>query len=330
MGGMGMSKAIEYKSTIARWITGFVEEKKSLGYKYYNESKWMRRFDAYWMEHGYEETGLTCENLSGWVKKRETEGEKCLATRISVIREFSVYLNGLGISSYYPPIEVHPPKPVIHLPVLDEIAELFAEIDRYTPGKGNADVRRMSNEYPVLFRLIYLNGLRASEARLLSMDDVDLHAGTIMILDGKGNRDRIVCLSDDLVKLCREYISYLTEELGRKQVWLFPGVNPDKPMSYESISSMFRRCWHNTSFASGCDRNPTTHCLRHAYVVNRINLWREQGLDFEHMLPYLSRFLGHKSFNDTYYYYHYAYEAAQTIRKRDTVISRVIPEVMRR
>jgi len=48
------------------------------------------------------------------------------------------------------------------------------------------------------------------------------------------------------------------------------------------------------------------------------------------MLPYLSRFLGHKSFNDTYYYYHYVEEAAQTIRKRDSVIGRVIPEVMRR
>lgn len=241
-----------------------------------------------------------------------------------------MYLNGLGISSYCPPIEVRPSKPVIHLPAGDEIAALFAEIDRYTPGKGNADVRRMSNEYPVLFRLICLNGLRASEARLLSIDDADLYDGTVMILDGKGNRDRIIYLSDDMVKLCREYISYLTGELAREPAWLFPGIDPDKPMSCESISSMFRRCWLNTSFASGCDRNPTTHCLRHAYVVNRINLWREQGLDFEHMLPYLSRFLGHKSFNDTYYYYHYVEDAAQTIRKRDSVIGRVIPEVMRR
>lgn len=325
-----MSKAIKYKSTIAGWITGFIDEKKSLGYKYHNESKWMKQFDAYWTDQGYEETGLTPENLSGWVKKRDTEGEKCLTARISIIRQFSMYLNSLGISSYCPPIEVRPSKPVIHLPVGDEIAELFIEIDRYTPGKGNADVRRMSNEYPVLFRLVYLNGLRASEARLLSMDDVDLYDGTVMILDGKGNRDRIIYLSDDMVKLCREYISYLIGELAREPAWLFPGIDPDKPMSYESISSMFRRCWRNTSFSSGCDRNPTTHCLRHAYVVNRINLWREQGLDFEHMLPYLSRFLGHKSFNDTYYYYHYVEDAAQTIRKRDSVIDRVIPEVMRR
>lgn len=177
-----MSKAVKYKSTIAGWIAGFIDEKKSLGYKYYNESKWMKQFDTYWAGQGYEETGLTPENLSVWVKKRDTEGEKCLAARISIIRQFPMYLNCLGISSYCPPIEVRPSKPVIHLPVGDEIAALFAEIDRYTPGKGNADVRRMSNEYPVLFRLVYLNGLRASEARLLSIDDVDLYDGTVTLV----------------------------------------------------------------------------------------------------------------------------------------------------
>lgn len=91
-----MSKAIKYKSPIAGWIAGFIDAKKSLGYKYHNESKWMKQFDTYWTDQGYEET------------------------------------------------EVRPSKPVIHLPVGAEIAALFAEIDRYTPGKGNADVRPKS------------------------------------------------------------------------------------------------------------------------------------------------------------------------------------------
>ena len=325
-----MAEEIIYTSSIAGWITGFIQEKKSLGYKYYNESKWMRMFDNYWDRHGYDAAGLTPENLSDWVRKRETESEKCLATRVSVIREFAKNLNGLGIPSFCPPVEVHYQKPVIHLPAPDEISEFFDQVDGYSPRKGSADTRRMGNEYPVLFRLIYLNGLRASEACLLQRDKIDLKAGTVSILDGKGNRDRLIYLSDDMAELCRDYIGYMEETLSRKTAWFFPGLNPDAPLSYGSVSAMFRRCWQKTSFASGCDRNPTTHCLRHAYVVNRINLWREQGLDFEHMLPYLSRFLGHKSFNETYYYYHYAEEAARTIRSKDTVIGRVIPEVMRR
>ena len=55
-----------------------------------------------------------------------------------------------------------------------------------------------------------------------------------------------------------------------------------------------------------------------------------QGLDFDQMLPYLSRFLGHKTFNETYYYYHYVEEAAKTIQRLDKTASKVIPEVMRR
>lgn len=325
-----MTEEITYKSSIAGWIDGFIQEKKSLGYKYYNESKWMHSFDAYWIEHGYGKEGLSQETVIDWMKKRDSEGMKCLAARISVIRQYSLYLNGLGIASYIPPLNVRYPKAVIHLPTGEEISELFIRIDAYRPKKGNRNTRRVANEYPVLFRLIYLNGLRASEACLLSMENVDLEAGTICIIDGKGNRDRLVYLSEDMTALCREYVSYIKADLGCDPAWFFPGTDPDKPISYGSVSHMFRKSWLETSFSECCDRNPTTHCLRHAYVVKRIDLWRAQGLDFEHMLPYISKFLGHKSFDESYYYYHYTKESARTIREKDTVIGRVIPEVMRR
>ncbi len=325
-----MDKEITYSSCIADWITGFIREKQSVGYKYYNESKWMRQFDSYWTKHGYSREGLSQENLSGWLKKRDSENLKCLATRISVIRQYSVYLNGLGVESYLPPLNVRYSKAVIHLPTDEEIAAVFEQIDTYLPRKGSTDTQRLANEYPVLFRLIYLNGLRASEACLLKMEYIDLKNGIVSIIDGKGNRDRLVYLSDDMAALIRDYIEYLRDTLGYDPVWLFPGIRPDKPVSYGSVSCMFRNSWKKTSFAGSCDRDPTSHCLRHAYVVKRINLWRAQGLDFDHMLPYISRFLGHKSFEESYYYYHYTEESARTIRAKDTVIGRVIPEVMRR
>lgn len=53
-----MADRIIYTSSIAEWITGFVQEKKSLGYQYFNESKWMRMFDNYWTEHGYDAGGI--------------------------------------------------------------------------------------------------------------------------------------------------------------------------------------------------------------------------------------------------------------------------------
>lgn len=325
-----MSKEFVYESAIARHIKGFTEEKKALGYKYFNESKWMKKFDDYWLGHGYGETGLTAENLSGWVRKRSCEGAKCLATRISVVRQFSIYLNGPGIPGYCPSIEVRYPKPLIHLLTRAEVRELFDRIDAYKPKKGNDASKRMGNEYPVLFRLIYLNGLRISEACGLSASAVDLEHGTITIPDGKGNKGRLIYLSEDMKLLCLAYFSYVCSKPGKMPAWFFPGSDPQSPISEGTVRKRFDACWMETSFADCCDRKPTVHGLRHAYVVTRINLRMEQGLDFEHMLPYLSKFLGHRDFNDTHYYYHYAEEAARIIRKKDTVISRVIPEVMRR
>ena len=53
----------------------------------------------------------------------------------------------------------------------------------------------------------------------------------------------------------------------------------------------------------------------------------KQGLDMNVMMPYLSKYLGHKSVDETNYYYHYVQETAQIIREKDTLAKKVIPEV---
>jgi len=46
------------------------------------------------------------------------------------------------------------------------------------------------------------------------------------------------------------------------------------------------------------------------------------------MLPYLSRYLGHKTIEETHYYYHLAAAATDIIRSRDMLSKKVIPEVL--
>ncbi len=52
-------------------------------------------------------------------------------------------------------------------------------------------------------------------------------------------------------------------------------------------------------------------------------------MDLSHMLPYLSRYLGHKTLDDTFYYYHLSAAATDIIHEKDHTSALVIPEVSR-
>ena len=59
----------------------------------------------------------------------------------------------------------------------------------------------------------------------------------------------------------------------------------------------------------------------------RINNWIEDGVDTAVMIPYLCRHLGHKSAEETFYYYHQVLDSLEIIRQNDTLSSTVLPEV---
>ena len=184
----------------------------------------------------------------------------------------------------------------------------------------------MANEYRFLYRLILTTGLRNSEAASLRVSDVDWTTGTVVVYNSKGRKDRIIYLSEDIAGMGKNYLSYLRSVLGYDPYWLFPGLDPSAHVTSGTVTTRFREFWKQTTFAETCEKNPTVHALRHTFVVFRINGWMAQGLDLNVLMPYLSKFLGHKSPGDTFYYYHQVLEAFSVIRERDTVAKIVIPE----
>ena len=63
-------------------------------------------------------------------------------------------------------------------------------------------------------------------------------------------------------------------------------------------------------------------------MVNKMNEWMLNGLDINTMMPYLSRYLGHSSIEETHYYYHTIEHAFTVIREHNAIAKWVIPEVM--
>lgn len=152
----------------------------------------------------------------------------------------------------------------------------------------------------------------------------------ITIYNGKGHKDRLVYLSEDMRLLLNRYHIWLKKWFGYEPYWLFPGRIPEKHIITTSIDRKFREFWNKTQASKHCDKAPTPHSLRHGFVVDRINSWILTDIDINVMFLYLSKYLGHKDPDESYYYYHLAQDAFRIIRKKDTVSKEVLPEVRRR
>lgn len=262
-----------------------------------------------------------------WSDIRDTEGKAHRSRRVTAIRQLTLYMQSQGMEAYIPTRFYKKSYYVAHVLSDEEILEFFKAADSYHPELNSVIFMRLSMEYRLLFRIIYCCGLRISEARNLKNADVNLSDGSIRIVQSKGRKDRIVYLAPDLLELCIEYGSLMDAVYHITSVWFFPARNPDRELSVCTIDLKFRQFWTKTSYAANCDQSPTVHSLRHSFVVKRMNLWMEGGIALNSMMPYLSKYLGHCSPDDTFYYYHQIDAAFKIVRGKDSLSSKIIPEV---
>lgn len=318
-----MTNNILRNSIIAPYINGLLEEKHANGYSYESSELILNRFDKYCCEYGLKTLEINKDFLSQWMEQKSTEGKFAQNKRISVVRQLMLFMAALGINVYIPHDFCHSTRVLPHIFDTLELKNFFEILDSYTPPANRDNQIRMHFGYRMMFRLYCCCGLRNNEVAALECANTDLEKGIITILNSKGNKDRLIYLSEDLREDLVSYRDYLYMKL-KDCKWLFPGMNPEKHVLNTTVDAVFRKFWDKTMYA-GCSNKPTVHDFRFTFVVNRMNLWAEEGLDLTVMMPYLSRYLGHKSTNETFYYYFLIKDAYKTIAKKDTIAGYVIP-----
>lgn len=316
-----------YSSALSVYMNGLIDEKRALGYKYNTEAYVLEKLDRYWVEQGYTSPEITIGRLEKWLSPSKKESVSSVSQRAYTVKQLALYMNARNIPAYIPLNREKRHKPIIHILNPDEIKKVFSVIDQYRPARPTSETLRMAAEYKVIFRLILTTGLRRTEAASIRVKDVDVDSGMIAVFGAKGAKDRTVYLADDMNEMLAEYIQSLDSGMDGSLEWLFPGIDKEKHISPGNLGIKFHDFWKKTGCKSTNGKNPTVHSLRHTYVVIRMNAWMEQGIDFRIMMPYLSRSLGHKSPNETYYYYHQVADAFRIIQRKDTMASVVIPEV---
>jgi len=324
-----MGDNYEFKSCFAVYINQLIAKKHNEGFLYDTSGYILTRFDRFCLEKEISEAVITKELVSDWGRKRKQESKSTLGSRISVLRQLSLYMCSLGIDCYIPSGFSAKSHSLAYVLTEDEITAFFNQVDSNV-SKINADrFNRLVMEYKVLFRMIFCCGLRVSEARNLSISDLDFSNGKAIIRQSKGRKDRIVFLPKDLCVLSQEYLLLLGKRYGIKSELLFPAADPQKALQVASINKKFHDFWDRTIYSEKSAKDPTVHSLRHSFVVIRMNKWMESDIGLNGMIPYLSKFLGHTSVEDTFYYYHQIESAFKIVRMKDTTSNAIIPEVIR-
>lgn len=308
------------------YITGLIEQKNLLGYPYDSSARVLRVFSEFCVTHYPNETTLTKEIAMHWAKKKPDEHVNGLLRRITPIRQLARYMSSIGIAAYVIPNGI-PGKQIRYVPHIftdQELRAFFTAVDSCLVSPFSGPVRHLI--IPVFFRLLYCCGLRSSEARLLDVDDVNLESGNLTIRQSKGNKDRNVVMSEDLLHLCRIYHAKVSYIFPDRHVF-FPNQK-GKHYNDSMIDYWFHLFWDKTGIANGSGNPPRVHDFRHTFAVKRLNLWVQEGKDLQAYLPYLSMYLGHAHLTETDYYLHFVPEFFPLFKAKSMEkCAHLIPEV---
>ncbi len=145
----------------------------------------------------------------------------------------------------------------------------------------------LSRKQRMLLTTMYATGMRVGEAVRLRVADIDSRRMTILVACGKGDKQRLVPLSQKLLTELR-----LFWKTHRNPVWLFPSRRPDRPLSAASPGRTVQRA----KLRAGFKRRFSTHALRHTFATELL----EAGVD----LFSIQKILGHRSLSTTACYTH--------------------------
>ena len=181
---------------------------------------------------------------------------------------------------------------------------------------SRGEVKRIFDEvrelrYLAPLTLIYLCGLRLSEALHVEVRDIHRKEGRLHVREGKGGKDRMVPLPEAALEVLGQWYRH-----HRHPRLLFPAMGHSwkstlradaveqarvqraqwQRAEHPVSTSALQNVWRLALAASGVAKPATIHTLRHSYATHLL----EEGVS----LRYVSAYLGHATLEQTLVYAH--------------------------
>lgn len=238
--------------------------------------------------------GIDSRTVRMWLASMGRQGQTpaSLKRRASSVSGYFRYLQRLGVVNSNPVDDVPLAKLPPRLPRFvqaDEMEKVLASANDCVEECGDAAARHTAMRDALVIELLYATGMRRSE--LVGITDKDFDpVRAELLLHGKGGKDRVVPLPDELVRKIEKYINVRNGLFTNSTPRLLRG-NRGRALNQTLLSSIVKE-----QLASTHAQHPTPHLLRHSFATAMLS----GGAD----INAVKELLGHANLDATQIYTH--------------------------
>ncbi len=221
--------------------------------------------------------------------------ERTINRKVSSLKSYYKYLLKIGEIERSPISGISSLKQYnkVQIPMSeDEMGNLFEIADVFPDGFVGVRDR-------LVMELFYQTGMRRSELIGLKVTDIDFSQKQLKVL-GKRNKERLIPLSDALLKSLKEYLGLRETPLNKSDSYLF--LTPKgKPFYDKFVYNLVNSYLSHIS----TKQKKSPHMLRHSFATHLLN----RGAD----LNAVKELLGHSSLAATQVYTHGSIEQLKKV-----------------
>lgn len=222
-----------------------------------------------------------------------------LSRRISALRQFYQFLISEDLIQKNPCLHLKLPrqKRVLSRVLTEEQAHQLLQ-SVYDNSPPTPEKLRIA----ALLETLYASGLRVSELVGLPLRSLVIDAQTkqlqdMLLIQGKGGRERFVPLNSPALKALQEYLSvrdyFIAKSASKSALWVFPSTSQQGHLTRQGFGQLLKQ----QALLAGLDPACLSpHTLRHSFATHLLN----RGAD----LLVIQKLLGHADIATTQIYTH--------------------------
>ncbi len=307
--------ATVFRSPLAHRLQAFWESRSAGGHCGFATHRLLRYLDDFLVGELEPGDTVTQEVAQRWIKSIEHLSAGSRVNRISVLRQFCLYLRYFDRRTC-----------LIHRVFIPRRSRLVPHIySRREVGRIMAAAKRIGPEGSLrpavvvtLVGLLFSTGLRIGEALKLTLADIDLDHRLLCIRRTKFRKSRYVPLSPSTAHQVGAYLRRRRRAgcASSSSSPVFVDLRGEK-MSPANFSNLFLAILRKLGLRGPRgERGARVHDARHTFCVHRLLAWHRSGANLLAKLPALATYLGHTSVSGTQTYLHATAELLESVGAR--------------